>query len=92
MMYAPTEEKVEYRDKRVLPHWYCVKTTMNFDGEIESEIVTDEKTKLPLMIQAEEKPQDGVFETAIATTYYTYHDGYRAAARQLEAAYQMAVA
>ena len=88
MMYAPTEEKVVYRDTRVVPHWYCVKTTMHCTGKIESEIVKDEKTKLPIVLQTDEKPQDGVFETPSATTYYSYFDGYKAAARQVEAVHE----
>ena len=44
------------------------------------------KTKLPIAIQDFEKPQDGVFETAEATVYYTYHQGYKEAERQMNAA------
>ena len=56
------------------------------DGKMESEIVSDEKTKIPIAIQSLEKPQDGVFEDASGTTYYTYHQGYEAAAKQVAAA------
>lgn len=80
------EVEVEYLEWRKAPKWYCVKTTLHSDGTIESEIMKDEKTKLPIAIQDFEKPQDGVYETAEATTYYTYHQGYKEAERQVAAA------
>ena len=80
------EVEVEYLEWRKAPKWYCVKTTFHNNGKIESEIVRDEKTKLPIAIQDFEKPQDGVFETAEATVYYTYHQGYKEAERQMNAA------
>ena len=80
-------EETEYRDWKKCPLWYCVKTLFNMNtGKMESEIVKDEKTKLPIAIASVEKPQDGVFEDASGTTYYTYHRGYEAAAKQVAAA------
>lgn len=80
------EVEMEYREWRETPLWYCVKTTLHNDGRVESEIVTNEKTKLPMVIQDTEKPQDGVFETATETVYYSYHAGYKEAERQVRAA------
>ncbi len=78
------EAEVEYRKWSECPLWYCVKTFFNLNsGKMESEIVKDEKTKLPIAIQDKEKPQDGVFETAAGTIYYTYHRGYAEAAKQV---------
>ena len=54
--------EMEYREWRECPLWYCVKTLLRADGKMESEIVSDEKTKIPIAIQSLEKPQDGVFE------------------------------
>lgn len=78
--------EVEYREWRECPLWYCVKTKLGSDGSVESEIVSDEKTKVPIAIQSADKPLDGVFEDASGVTYYTYHAGYKAAAKQVEAA------
>lgn len=78
--------EMEYREWRECPLWYCVKTLFRADGKMESEIVSDEKTKIPIAIKSLEKPQDGVFEDASGTTYYTYHQGYEAAAKQVAAA------
>lgn len=78
--------EMEYREWRECPLWYCVKTLLGIDGTMKSEIVSDEKTKIPITIQSVEKPQDGVFEDASGTTYYTYHQGYKAAAKQVAAA------
>lgn len=80
------EAEMEYREWRESHLWYCVKTTLHNDGRIESEIVTDEKTKKPIAIKDTDKPLDGVFETATATTYYSYHAGYKEATRQVNAA------
>lgn len=81
------QEEMEYREWREAPHWYCVKTVMdNLTGKLTSEIVADEKTHIAIIIQQVEKPQDGVFETAASTTYYTYHRGYEEAKRQMMAA------
>ena len=77
-------EETEYRDWKKCPLWYCVKTLFNMNtGKMESEIVKDEKTKLPIAIASVEKPQDGVFAEVGATTYYTYCQGYEEAERQL---------
>ena len=75
--------EMEYREWRECPLWYCVKTLLRADGKMESEIVSDEKTKIPIAIQSLEKPQDGVFAEVGATTYYTYCQGYEEAERQL---------
>lgn len=78
------EAEMEYREWKEDPLWYCVKTLFNIStGKMESEIVKDEKTKQVIAIQGIEKPQDGVFETAAGTIYYTYHRGYKEAARQM---------
>ena len=45
--------------------------------------MADEKTKLPIAIEIDEKPLDGVFEMATATIYYTYHEGYEEATQQV---------
>lgn len=76
----------EFREWRECPLWYCVKTKFKNDGSVESEIFADEKTKIAIAIQSAEKPLDGVFEDASGITYYTYHAGYAAAARQVAAA------
>ena len=75
--------EVEYRNWRECPLWYCVKTKLRNDGKIESEIVSDEKTKVAIAIQSAEKPLDGVYEDASGVTYYTYHAGYKEAAKQV---------
>lgn len=78
------ETEIEYKEWKENPLWYCVKTLFNMNtGKMESEIVKDEKTKQLIAIQSIEKPQDGVYETAAGTIYYTYHRGYREAARQM---------
>ena len=69
------EAEMEYRAWREAPLWYCVKTKLYDNGKMESEIVKDEKTKLPIAIASVEKPQDGVFAEVGATTYYTYCQG-----------------
>lgn len=79
------QEEMEYRDWRKAPHWYCVKTVFHNNGEMESEIIADEKTGIPIVLQQLEKPLDDVFETANATIYYTYHRGYEKAKCQMEA-------
>lgn len=84
--------EVEYREWSECPQWYCVKTTLHENGKVESEIVADEKTGIPIAIQTNEKPLDGVFETMEATTYYTYCRGYKEAAKQVEQAKKMAAA
>ncbi len=77
------QTEMEYREWRKCPQWYCVKTTYHYDGRIESELVCDETTKLPIVIQDIMKPLDGVYETAAAMSYFTYHAGYIAAIRQI---------
>lgn len=78
------EAEIEYRDWKENPLWYCVKTLFNANtGKMESEIIKDEKTKQIIAIQGIEKPLDGVYETAAGTIYYTYHRGYKEAARQV---------
>ena len=81
MKKDPPKLNITHRDKK--PNFYCVKTTYYNNGKIESEIMADEKTKLPIAIEIDEKPLDGVFETAIATIYYTYHEGYDEATQQV---------
>lgn len=77
----------EVKTKQSFPLWYCVKTFFNLSsGKMESEIIKDEQTKLPIAIQSEKKPLDGVFETAAGTIYYTYHEEYAEAAKQVAAA------
>ena len=72
------ENEMEYKGWRECPQWYCIKTILNNnDGTIKRELVSDEKTKIPIVIQGTEKPLDGVFE------YYTYHRGYEEDIRQL---------
>ena len=44
--------EMEYREWRECPQWYCVKTLFRADGTMESEIVSDEKTKIPIAIQS----------------------------------------
>ena len=79
----PAKVVISHRDNKT--DFYCVKTTYHNNGKIESEIMVDEKTKLPLAIEIPDKPLDGVFETETATIYYTYHEGYAEAARQVAA-------
>lgn len=81
--------EVEYRNWRECPLWYCVKTKLRADGKVESEIVSDEKTKIAITIQSADKPLDGVFEDASGVTYYTYHAGYAEAAKQVALAKAM---
>lgn len=80
------ETEMEYREWREAPLWYCVKTTLHNDGKIESEILADEKTKMPLVMMGAEKPQDAAFETVTSIIYYNYFAGYEAAERQVKAA------
>lgn len=80
------ETEMEYRAWSECPQWWCVKTTYHNTGKIESELVVDEKTGAAIVIQSAEKPLDGVFETTSGTVYYTYHQGYAEAARQMAAA------
>ena len=84
------EAEMEYREWSKCPQWYCVKTILHANGEIESEVVTDENSGIPIAIQDADKPLDGVFETMGATTYYTYHRGYKEAAKQVELARKLA--
>lgn len=86
---ACIKAEVEYQEWRECPQWYCVKTTYHNTGEIESEIMCEEKTNIPIAIQSDKKPNDGVFETMSATIYYTYHRGYKEAAKQVELAKEM---
>lgn len=79
----------EYREWRECPLWYCVKTKLRADGKVESEIVSDEKTKIAIAIQSADKPLDGVFEDMSGVTYYTYHAGYAEAAKQVALAKAM---
>ncbi len=81
------ENEMEYKDWRECPQWYCIKTILNNnDGTIKRELVSDEKTKIPIVIQGTEKPLDGVYETTEATTYYTYHRSYEEDIQQLATA------
>lgn len=82
MKKNPAHVTVPHRDNK--PNWYCVATKFGTDGKIESEIVADETTKLPIAIEIPDKPLDVVYETATATIYYTYHDSYEEAHRQME--------
>ena len=82
MKKDPARVTVPHRDNK--PNWYCVATKFGTDGKIESEIVVDETTKLPIAIEIPDKPLDAVYETASATIYYTYHDSYEEAHRQME--------
>lgn len=76
----------EYREWRECPHWYCVKTTVDsVSGYVECEIVADEKTGVPTYIQSNEKPLDGVYETAESTSYFTYCQGYKEAEQIVKA-------
>lgn len=84
------KSEMEYREWRECPQWYCVKTTYHNNGKIESEVVRDGKTNVPIAIQDVQKPSDEVYETLTATIYYTYHRGYKEAAKQVEA--MMAIA
>lgn len=77
----PAKSIIPHRDKK--PDFYCVKTTYHNNGKIESEIIADEKTNIPIAMELDAKPLDGVFETATATIYYTYHEGYDEAAQQV---------
>lgn len=81
MKKEPVKIMAPHRDNK--PNFYCVKTTYHNTGKIESAIVTDEETQLPIAIEISAKPLDGVFETATATVYYTYHEGYKEAVRQV---------
>lgn len=79
----PAKITIPHRDNK--PDFYCVKTTYHNDGKIESEIMADPETGVPIAIEIPDKPLDGTFETAAATIYYTYHEGYAEAARQVAA-------
>ena len=84
---ACIKSEMEYRSWAECPQWYCVKTTMNnLTGKVSAEFVVDENTKLPVILQQIKKPQDGVYETATETAYYTYHRGYEEAERQIKRA------
>lgn len=72
---------IPHRDKK--PDFYCVKTTYHNNGKIESEVMADEESGLLIAIEDPDKPLDEVFEAATATIYYTYHEGYAEAARQV---------
>lgn len=87
MKKDPARVTIPHRDNQ--PSWYCVATKFGADGKIESEIVTDETTRLPIAIEIPDKPLDTVFETATATIYYTYHDSYEEARRQMEQSMSM---
>lgn len=85
--YIKKQEEAQRRPQPEIPQWYCVKTIFHIStGKMESEIMTDEKTKIAIVIQQPDKPLDGAFEKNGYTTYYTYHDGYKEASRQLLAA------
>ena len=83
MKREPAKVIVPHRDLE--PNYYCVKTTYHHSGKIESEILADEETALLIAFESPGKPLDAVFENATATIYYTYHDNYEDAARQVEA-------
>lgn len=75
----------ELRTSQCFPVWYCVKTLFNANtGKMESEVMKDEDSKMPIAIRSDKKPLDGVFETAAGTTYYTYHEGYDEADKQVK--------
>lgn len=82
---ACVQAEIEYREWSECRIWYCVKTRLANDGSIECEIAKDEKTNVPIIIQSQEKPLDGVFEDETGITYFTYQPGYAAAAQQVEA-------
>lgn len=77
----PAKLIVPHRDQK--PSCYCVKTKYHDSGKVECDFVRDEKTKLPIAFEIDDKPLDGVFEEVGATTYYSYHMGYEDAARQI---------
>jgi len=79
------QAEMEYREWRESPQWYCVKTIFHNNGALECEVVVDETSNIPVAIQSIEKPLDGVFEGVNKTTYYTYHQGYEAAAQYIAA-------
>ncbi len=81
-----TERRVEaeFRNWSETPLWYCVITVLYNNGKIEGEIMTDRKTKTPVVLRGLEKPLDGAYETDEAITYYTYHQGYAEARRFFE--------
>jgi len=68
------------------PLWYLVKTVIQSTGKIVSEIINDDATGLPIVLKDAHKPQDEVYERIDGTTiYFTYHEGYEEAARQVAA-------
>lgn len=76
---ADIQAETEYREWSECPLWYCVKTKFYNSGKVESEIVRDKKTKLPITIQSVDSPLDGSYDEKDGTIYYTYHRGYKAA-------------
>lgn len=75
--------------KIIVPHknnpgWYCVKTEFRNNGSITSDFIRDEETGVPITLDIQEKPLDGVYEDAQATTYFTYHYSYEEAFGQIQ--------
>ena len=66
------------------PGWYCVKTTFHLTGKVDSDLVRDEETGVPITLELPDKPLDDVYETANAITYYTYHERYEEAFAQIQ--------
>lgn len=83
MKKEPAKVIVPHRDLE--PNYYCVKTTYENNGKIKCEIMTEENSERLAAFESPGKPLDEVYETATATIYYTYHDSYEDAARQVEA-------
>lgn len=79
------KSELEYRSWKESSLWYCTKTLLKLDGNMECDFARDENTGLPITIQSADKPLDGVFESRAGTLYYTYHRGYAAAASHIAA-------
>lgn len=76
--------ELTHEEWREAPAWYCVKTDFDLQtGKTESEIVTDEKSKIPILIHQTEKPLDSSYETTSRIVYYTYHETYESAQKLL---------
>ncbi len=71
------------------PGWYCVKTEFRNNGIITCDFIKDEKTGIPIALDMQGKPLDGVYEDAQATTYFTYHDSYEEAFEQIQQSMSM---
>lgn len=80
--------------KVIVPHknnpgWYCVKTEFRNDGTVNSDFIKDEETGVPIALDMPSKPLDGVYEDALATTYFTYHCNYEEAFEQIQQSMSM---